>query len=63
MRRCHILSRICPQVPGVQVYPQGDKKTFLGIFVGMRQKMGLNLMRCIPADETKKVVGARQYDV
>ena len=36
---------------GVQVHSQGDQKNFLGVFVGMRQKMELNLVRCSPADE------------
>ena len=32
----------------------GRQKFFIGFFVGMRVKMGLNLVRCIPADEIKR---------
>ena len=39
---------------GAQVYPQGDEKKFLAIFCWNEAKMGLNLVRCTPADEIKR---------
>ena len=42
---------------GVQVHPQGDENFFSMHFCCNEVKMGLNLVRCTPADEIKKVVG------
>ena len=39
---------------GCRCTPRAMKNVFLGIFVGTRQKMGLNLVRCAPADEIKR---------
>jgi len=40
----------------VQVHPQGDEKKFSIAFLLGWGKMGLNLVRCTPADEIKKTV-------
>ena len=42
---------------GAGAPPAGRLKTFCTRFCGNEAKMGLNLVRCSPADETKKVVG------
>ena len=39
---------------GFWVHPQGDKKFFSRHFCWNESKMGLNLVRCTPADETKR---------
>ena len=39
---------------GAPPRPQGDEKIYLGIFCLNEAKIGLNLLRCTPADEIKR---------
>ena len=45
---------VAREVQGVQVHPQGDEKNFLSIFCGNEAKMGLNMVKCTPADDIKR---------
>ena len=44
-------------IQGVQMHPQGDEKNYRH-FCWNEAKMGLNLVRCTPADEIKVVGGS-----